>query len=98
MFNRKEKCSQQPAEKAEEKLFKCDDCKHMIQREDAQFIKGDAKQVFCPEHKKNYEFSELILEYSGSWRFPSIKGVRFYSKIEVSKDGTPIGYKKIDKK
>lgn len=37
--------------------LKCQDCKHLIEKEDAQVLKSG--EVYCPEHKKNYQRVEL---------------------------------------
>lgn len=41
-----------------ENLVKCDDCKHLIEKIDAQFIESNWSDgiYFCPLHKKNCRY------------------------------------------
>lgn len=70
----------------------CDECKHLVERKDLQEVifqkiyTGRSELYFCPEHKKPYD--EV-----------NDRGLRkiYYTnrKIEVSENGTPLGYQKI---
>lgn len=86
MFNRKE------IEKEKESISEsCEECKHLVLKKDMQIVEisssiGCGHSFYCPEHKKPYHKINL-------W-----SSIKYYGEVEMSKDGTPIGYKKIDKK
>jgi len=70
---------------------KCEECKHLIERSDAQEIKvayswsrDKGVYYYCPMHKKSYD---RVLE--GFW------GILYFGEVEMDKNGTPIGYTKI---
>ena len=73
---------------------KCDECKHIIEKEDAQcVITKDiyspsyiltSSNYYCPMHKKPYS------------RIVDRIGESYYAELEVSEDGTPVGYTKIN--
>lgn len=81
-------------------LVKCDECKHLIREEDAQFVEhvsstrympgGEmmVRKAYCPEHRKNYTRE---LNHRG---FTS-----FYKECEAYENGSlraPYGKKIID--
>lgn len=82
MFNKKKQ------KEKESNLVKCSDCKYMIERADAQFIEGSANQVFCPQHRKKYQFAYIRYPFTG------FDGIITYSKFEVDENGDPVGYQK----
>ncbi len=66
---------------------KCDECKHWIDRSDAQIIDthtgfGSYTRCFCPMHRKPYtrvhNYTELV----------------YFAELRVNEDGTPYGYVK----
>jgi hypothetical protein len=66
-------------------LVSCDTCKCLLKRKDAQKVWNE---MYCQSHRKPYESKEYIPF--------SFDAFRYYSRFEVSQDGTPIGYKKIE--
>lgn len=77
--------------------FPCEECKHLVNRSHLQVVRvinlsvfqmGTDVRYFCPEHKKPYD---KVVDY--------IPRKKYFTEreIEVSEDGTPIGYKKIKK-
>lgn len=78
-----------------EDYVECDDCGHIISKKRAQivavknyFFSDPIHYFYCELHKKPYD-RENRMGYTNS---------TFFREMEVSEDGTPIGYKKIEKK
>ena len=78
-----------------EEYVSCDTCKCLLKKENAQNIPVQNK-IFGPDFIMNYcnshkvKFESAAVDYDGK--------MRMYSTFEVSEDGTPVGYKKIDNK
>ena len=79
-------------------LVKCDECHCILEEKDAQHVESfegviceffRSTKYYCGEHKKPYK-KFVLREHSGDHRF--------YGEVEVSEDGTPVGYKKIKKR
>lgn len=74
---------------------KCEECKLWLDKEDAYVVKHDTLNLFysnlfltlyyCPKDKKPYTRSKYV----------SFENNKYYAELEVEKDGTPVGYKKI---
>lgn len=78
-----------------EDYVECEKCGHVISKKRAQIVKfnGGSGTMFgfetirCELHKLPYDRSRTILGVMEYWK-----------ELEVDKDGTPIGYKKITTK
>jgi len=70
---------------------KCYECRHWIDKSDAQKVEAsgfyDGDRWYCQLHKKPYS---RVRTYA----FADL-ATRFFGEVEMNKDGTPIGYKKI---
>ena len=78
-----------------EDKVKCEECKHWVDKYDCSDVDYNVahsfmypireKLYYCPEHTKPYSRKT---DYSCS-------DTKYFKEIEVDKDGTPLGYKKI---
>jgi hypothetical protein len=78
-----------------DEVVSCEDCKVLVKKADAETTTSFHRDVgwggkntthyFCPEHKKKYQRKTTCWDKT-----------RYYSELEVSEDGTPIGYEKIN--
>lgn len=76
----------------EKKTVSCSTCGHLIYKEEAQIIPGGG--TFCREHRVIYErMDEHIYNGYDEHGHYSYK-TAYYREMEVSQDGTPIGYVK----
>ncbi len=73
---------------------KCTECKHWIDKSDASSVlhRGGIYYSqfidwYCPMHKKPY--TRYIMAFPNNL---------YYGEVRMEEDGTPVGYKKIDKK
>ncbi len=79
---------------------KCGTCKHWIDKVDAQEITVSTifgvgfKTYFCPMHKLPYTIAR---HYFTGGDLGGKSYIKYYVELEVSKDGTPVGYTKIKK-
>lgn len=66
---------------------KCGECRCWIDKSDASVVdwNGYSSDYYCPTHAKPYE--RVLCDHFGSV-------VRYYSSIEVTREGTPVGYVK----
>lgn len=87
-------------EEDRKEIVKCNECKHLIYKEDAQAIEnrsfGDMDDIyFCDKHNKSCDFVRDSIEHRGG-----IDDIirKYYKELEVSEDGTPIGFTKIKNK
>ena len=78
----------------------CEECRGWFDVEDCQEIKtvgfhSNYLNFYCPTHKKDYD-----KKYSYSFKKDGLThlGFSYFKELEVSEDGTPIGYKKINAK
>ena len=84
---------------------KCEECKCLIHREDAQVVEirsansyfySDSchKDYYCKSHKKSFDFIKYdVFDYNHG------RALKYFKKeVEVSEDGTPVGYTKIKNK
>lgn len=73
----------------------CDTCKHLIRREVAQRVEVELyttiERWYCPEHKKPYSKVFYRTYLGGS-------PIAYYGEVQMTEDGTPIGYMKIPEK
>lgn len=66
---------------------KCEECKHWIDRDDASKVKAHHllsrpfDEWYCPMHKKPYDEKTTYI-------YPH----RYYGRVEMEEDGTPVGY------
>lgn len=82
MFNKKEKTLE---------VVKCEDCKFLISKKDAQvvYIYTDFLNdeiYYCLGHRKPYDSVNKKPDRNN-----------YFGKVQMSEDGTPIGYEKIKK-
>lgn len=74
---------------------KCGECKHWIDRSDAQivlmYIPWKIEAFFCPMHKKPYSSMYIAGTFG-------VQKHTYYGTVAMDEAGTPAGYKKIEKK
>ncbi len=76
-------------------IVSCYGCKLLLSRSDTQKIKAvygvlepiEETRYYCPKDKKPYDHVRVYASYREA----------YYKEFEVSKEGEPIGYKKITK-
>ncbi len=75
---------------------KCETCKHWIDKEDAQKVttnvvsfttSSNSMLYYCPMHKKPYTQKLMFIRVDTE--------TKYFGKVEMTEDGTPVGYKKI---
>lgn len=87
MFNPFKKQKEEP----KQELVKCETCKHLIERGDAQLLstRSFLRYYYCPEHRKPYDG----YSYDSEFRIHYFKTIPAQT-IEVNEDGKPIKKKK----
>lgn len=69
---------------------KCEECKHYVDKYDAQEIKENTRSLYwdgtktlyyCPMHRKPYQRVRH-----------SSYGTSYYAEVQVEEDGTPLGF------
>jgi hypothetical protein len=78
-----------------EEVVKCEDCGCLIALHDAQIVKVrspylDFKEYFCRTHRKKYG-RKTIFDQPGDTNC-------YFGEVKMDREGTPIGYKKINDK
>lgn len=72
-------------------VVSCEECKCLIDKNDAQVVEQTdlhtSKIYFCGKCRKSYSKIEIPF-------FLQDCPIRYYAKIEVTKDGEPVGYTK----
>ena len=71
----------------------CAECKHLVLRKDmvgvkwrnVSYVGSSGVEWYCPEHAPKYD----------RWQSVIFSAPQYYKELEVSEDGTPIGYVKV---
>lgn len=90
-YQRIETCMKKSELENGENYVECADCGHIVSTRTVQTVYHPygSTSVYCSIHKKPY--TRVMYSMFGG-------GLKYFGEVEMTADGTPIGYKKIVKK
>lgn len=94
MFNKK--IDTATTEQCEPEMVSCETCKCLLYKSDARMVLVNGVEVYyCQAHKKPYTRIRGGAQQYDWGSVTDYTPIRYFGEVEMTEDGTPVGYKKI---